>query len=299
MRRTPRRVGSDGLHVRENGRWAEIKLSFFDHFIPTAIDATEAKHRRVYIDLFAGPGLNADKDQAAREFSGGALRVLQAKGRKRPDLTFTDAVLINLDSTDHTALERRVNRLGEQGALMVPRERIQILHEDANRVVATLLKRFHRLDYFLVFVDPEAPRQWPWSSVRALKAGQHKSVDFYCLLPLEMGLRRLLNFGPGPKRTEYEHAFDAFFGCSEWREIVERRFSKAQSQQMTRDLEQLYLSQLRRFWKYADHIVQVRGRRKQGLYRMVFASSHPAGRDIARWASRVTEEAEHPRLRGL
>ena len=49
-------LAADGLSARINGEWAEAKLSFLDYYAPVAIDATEQKHRRVYIDLFAGPG---------------------------------------------------------------------------------------------------------------------------------------------------------------------------------------------------------------------------------------------------
>jgi three-Cys-motif partner protein len=282
--------------VRESGSWAQSKLAFIDHFVPTAIDATQSKVRRVYVDLFAGPGMNADKERPEKEFVGGALRVLQMTGRKRTDLAFTDAVLVNVDQSDHQALTARIDRLEAEHRLIVPRESIITLHADANSSIPRIMSRFDKLDYLLIFADPEAPRQWPWKSVEALKEGGHQSVDLYCLLPIEMGLRRLLNFRGPVKRTDYEAAFDAFFGCTEWRAIVERRPTKAQSQQMGRELEELYLKQLRGLWKYADHIVTVRRRQKQGLYRMVFASSHPAGRDIATWAKKVTEELDQPRL---
>ena len=56
----PTRIASDGLRARENGEWAVTKLLFLDRFGPTAIDATRRKHNRVFVDLFAGPGMNID-----------------------------------------------------------------------------------------------------------------------------------------------------------------------------------------------------------------------------------------------
>jgi hypothetical protein len=38
-------VASDGLPARRNGAWARDKLSFFDEFLPPALQATNAPHQ--------------------------------------------------------------------------------------------------------------------------------------------------------------------------------------------------------------------------------------------------------------
>lgn len=89
----PRLSATDGLPMRENGEYAKEKLRFLDYYLPSALTATTAKRHRVYVDLFAGPGINAS---AASEYEGGALRALKASSRNGA-VTFTDAVLVNKD----------------------------------------------------------------------------------------------------------------------------------------------------------------------------------------------------------
>lgn len=293
-------VASDGLPAREAGEWAALKLDFLSWFGPIAIDATALKHRRIYIDLFAGPGINVDKAKPGHEFESGALRVLRMVGQTHPELGFTDFVLVNLDPEDHAALELRIDRLREGGAITVPPDRIVRLHGDANALLPSILGRFPKKDYLLVFADPENPSQWPWVSVAALRAHGHESVDLYSLLPLEMGIRRLLKFNPrDAQRTKYAHILTAFFGCDDWRPIAERRHSEAQSKEMLQALEDLYLRRLRNgLWEHVDRALTIRRAGEAGLYRMVFATDHKAGKKIAGWAKRKATERDQPLLGG-
>lgn len=289
--------GSDGLPARENGEWAERKLEFLDFFGPTAIDATITKVRRVYVDLFAGPGLNIDKG-TRKEFASGALRALTMQGKIHTGASFTDAVLVNNDPEDHAALEARIHRMQERGELSLAQDRITLELADANAILPTILGRFHRLDYLLIFADPEAPSQWPWSSVQQLRATGHGSVDLYTLLPLEMGVRRLLDFGgTEADLLRYRAILTAFFGCEDWQPIVRARKTEAQSREMLRKLEDLYVGRLRNgLWQYAERAMAVRHPRGAGLYRMIFASDHEAGKKIATWAKQRAQESDQLRL---
>lgn len=291
------RIAADGLPARENGQWAETKLLFLETFGPPAIDATATKVRRVYIDLFAGPGINVNKHRPDHQFESGALRILRMVGAARPDLAFTDVVLVNLEAGDQAALAARIELMAAHGQLVVPRDRIELVHGDANDVIPGILRKFHLLDYLLVFADPENPSQWPWSSVSALRAQGHHSVDLYTLLPLEMGIRRLLHFTAG-ERIDNDHIITAFFGCELWRPIVGQRKTEAQSMDMLRRLEELYVARLRNLWKHADRVVAVKRIEGQGLYRMIFASDHEAGQKIAAWARKHAEGSEQLRLGG-
>jgi three-Cys-motif partner protein len=280
----PQATANDGLRARVNGEWGETKLSFLDHYGPTALDATERKVRRVYADLFAGPGCNV-REPGGPEFEGGALRALKMRGARFPVVSFTDAALVNLNRLDHEALEQRVARLVDGGECLVPRDRIEIRRADANDCLPELLSRFHRLDYILAFADIEAPKQWPWTSVEALKAQGHQSIDLYMLFPLEMGINRLLAYDEAD-RERHGPVLTRFFGNDRWREVVGRRPTSAQAPELRRSLEELYLSQLRQLWTHADKVMNVRLRGQQGLYLMLFASDHEAGQRIAQWAKR-------------
>jgi three-Cys-motif partner protein len=279
----PQATARDGLRARVNGEWAEAKLSFLDYYGPTALEATLLKVRRVYMDLFAGPGINV-REPAGPEFEGGALRALRMRG-VRSGATFTDAVLVNLSRLDHEALQERVSRLVQSGESLVPGDRTDIRRADANECLPEILSGFHRRDYILAFADIEAPRQWPWTSVQALKAQSHESVDLYMLFPLEMGINRLLAYNEAD-RERYGPVLTRFFGNDGWRELAARRRTSAQAPEFRRDLEELYLSQLRGLWRYAGKVMDVRLRGRQGLYRMLFASDHEAGQKISDWAKR-------------
>jgi len=275
----------DGLEARAAGEWARAKLAFIDYFGSAAIDATLKKRDRVYIDLFAGPGVNI-LEETGEEFEGAALRILQRVGVSHPEKSFTAATLVNIEREDHAVLKERVTSLCRAGRSKVPEAKLDHRLGDANALIPSILSAHHPQAYVPVFADLENPSQWPWSSVEALRDGGHESLDLYLLFPFEMGIRRLLNFQGGPVCTPGNATIlDAFFGCDEWRPIAESRVTQTQSRQMARELEGLYLKRLLRHWQYVQRTAVMHLEGQRGLYRMVFASDHEAGKKLARWAS--------------
>jgi three-Cys-motif partner protein len=272
---SPSLIGKDGLRVRHNGQYAKLKLDFLDMYLPSALNATQRKPRRAYIDLFAGPGRNSDGHV---EFEGGALRALQAIGRGS-STSFTDAVLVNLDQADHAALSERVARLCTSGLSRVPLDRVGRLLGDANVMIEEIVSRFHPRDYLLVFADIEAPKQLPFATLQRLKA-RHQSVDLYVLFPLEMALKRLVAYNPR-RREQWAPTLDAFFGCEDWGGLADQlRANPDRKADLGRALTELYCRQLRTLWEDATPTVDVFLRRRQRLYRMIFAASHEAARRI-------------------
>lgn len=274
-------LAADGLRARESGAWAEVKLAFLDHFCPPAIQATARKRQRYYVDLFAGPGINVPR-AGGTEFEGSPLRVLRYRGRPREDLSFTHAAFVNADPRDHEALTTRVERLVEAGQSRIPRENIQFIPGDANNKVAELFQQIPMQAYAFVFADMEKPKQWPWESMRRLRAFGHTSVDLYMLLPLDMALMRLFSYAEN-RRKPYARVLTAFLGTEAWRDLVKRRPTTAQSKQLQKEIVELYLEQLRTLWREAGEMVDVYLRGRQRLYKMLFASDHPAGKRIAEW----------------
>jgi len=272
----------DGLLARDTGPWGLTKLSFLDYYCPAAIQATERKLQRYYVDLFAGPGINVVRENPTTEYEGSPLRVLRYAGQQREDLSFTHAVFINDMRRDHRALEARVARLVESGQSRLVRENIELIRDDANRAVSGVLGHIPKRAYVLVFADMEAPKQWPWKSMTALKAQGHDSVDLYTLFPLDMAIMRLLAYGKD-HFDRYADALTRFFGTDAWRALASRRLTDAHSPQLRRDLVNLYLSQLRTLWKHAGEMLDVYLRGEQRLYKMLFASDHPAAKGIADW----------------
>src|SRR5213075_2593676 len=87
-----------------------------------------------------------------------------------------------------------VERLVKSGRSRLDLENIDLISNDANRAVSQVLRGIPKRAYVLVFADMEAPKQWPWESMRALKAQGHESVDLYTLFPLDMAIVRLLAY---------------------------------------------------------------------------------------------------------
>lgn len=273
-------IASDGLRARENGAWARDKLSFIDDFVPPALQATQRKRERWYVDLFAGPGKNVD--DAGEEFDGAALRALRAVTSNDARVAFTHAVLVNLDSEDHAALTRRVDALDE---LRPPRRHVELLDGDANLVVHRIMRGIDPRAYAFVLADIEAPKQLAWSTVKALKAHGHESVDLFVLFPLAMALNRMLSYR---RETVEESAavLTRFFGCEDWRPLVEQRVTDAQSPELRRSALDLYMRRLRELgWAHVLVGRDVKRVGNSGLYKMIYASNHPAGRNLGEWSA--------------
>lgn len=290
-------VAEDGLRARDNGPWGKTKLSFLDEYCPAAIQATARKHHRYYIDLFAGPGRNVVRGGSGQEFDGSPLRVLRYAGAGTQNIAFTHAVFVNASRRDHEALETRVLRMVESGMSRIAAGHIKCIHGDANALIASILAGIPREAYVLVFADMEAPRQWPWESMRALKAAGHKSVDLYALLPLDMAIMRLISY-EASGRERYAGTLDQFFGTDAWRSLAERRVTGGRSKELRQALVDLYLRQLRTLWQDAGPMVNAYLRGQQRLYKMLFAADHPVANRIAAWIKRNTTEGDQRNLFG-
>ncbi len=281
-RRNGNPVAPDGHHARPNGRWADDKLSFLDRYLVPALRiATPHFRHRVYVDLFAGPGVFFD-ERLREFFPGGALRVLDASGAsaRLRDRQFTHAVLVNLDRDDHDALSARIDALDADGRLTIPRANIQLVHDDANAVVQRLGRLLPASPYVFAFVDPEKPEQWPWQSCVALRRAVPKALDLYLLYPGMMALNRCISYQGHPN----ERALSAYFGCEEWRAIADARRTKAESPEMRQELEALYERQLATLGlAYVRRPRRICRTGACELYTMFFASRKPVAYKLAEW----------------
>lgn len=279
----------DGLVARDSGPWGLTKLSFLDYYCPAAIQATERKLQRYYVDLFAGPGINVIRRTPGIEYEGSPLKVLRYFGLQRHDLSFTHAVFINAMQRDHEALQDRVKRIVESGQSRIPRENVELISKKAHEAIGDVLKKIPQRAYILVFADMENPKQWPWDAMKALKAQGHTSIDLYTLFPLDMAIIRLISYKKD-YLERYEEALTSFFGTDKWRSLAKRRLTDAQSPALRRALLDLYLDQMRTLWKHAGEMVNVYLRGEQRLYKMLFASDHPAGKVISEWIKTHSKE---------
>lgn len=280
-------TAGDGLIARAQRSYAKAKLEFLDHFIPPALNATQTKLDRVYLDLFAGPGRNVDPI-TLEEFEGSPVRALQLRGTARGAPAFTRAVLCNLEPAEDQALHTRVERLG---ASKVPLPaRIEYPLGDANLQLPRILTTVNPLAYLLVFADLEGIKDLPWTTVERLRA-RHASVDLYVLFPLEMSLNRLMGANSS-HRAKHEKIMTAFFGCEDWRPIVADWSTDAQGTAKRDALERLYVRQLQRHWRFVQMVEVARFSGDRLLYRMMFATNNDAARRIASWTKRRPRDGQ-------
>lgn len=268
----------DQLRVRRNGAWGEEKLSFLDRYLAPALLATRKKRDRVFVDLFAGPGLNQTK--TGHEYEGSALRALRAHAPSKPDLHFTRAVLINRCGLDHATLEQRINHLVARGETRLPRAQIDVRQGDANVVLADILATIHPQAYAFVLADPTAPKQLPWRTIETLSPPGRTSMDFYVLFPLSMGLVRLCSWRDVQDPVQVE-TLNEFYGSELWQQI--RRTTNGQARLFRQALLDHYLARLRQRWKYVTVVRDVNRGQRHGLYKMLFCTNDDAGHRIARW----------------
>jgi three-Cys-motif partner protein len=127
--------------------------------------------------------------------------------------------------------------------------------------------------------------------VQAIKMHKHESVDLFLLFPLDMALNRMLSYRQETVEQSTA-ALNNFFGCEDWRPLVSGRITGAQSPDLRRAILDLYLRRLRELgWAHAMVVRDVKRVGASGLYKMIYASNHPAGKNIAEWS------AEQPRKR--
>lgn len=274
----------DGLIARRNGSWAREKLSFFDDYVPPAIQVTQAKFSsRYYVDLFAGPGVNIDDDGA--EFEGAALRVLKTGATAKPHVGFTNAVLVNVDELAHLALEYRVNRHCEDGRCLIPTARVKCIHRDANAAVTEIMRAIPKYSYLLVFADIEKPNQLPFTTVQAIKAQGHTAVDFCVLFPLDMALVRMLSFNR-VSVEENARALTSFLGTERWRDYLAQRRTTNDNPELYQAIQELYCEQLRGLdWKYVEETRYVHRRGNARLYKLLLATNNEVGKKLAVWSA--------------
>ena len=258
----PKLIASDGLRARDNGAWAREKLDF--------------------LDLFAGPGINMLRG-LTDELEGSPLRALALHADGDVPHGFTHATFVNRSLGDHRALLERVRRRTEAGSSLIPANAIHCVHGDANEELPGLLAGIHPKAYIFVFADITAPKQLPWSTLELLSpAGSHGSIDLYVLFPLDMAVIRLISFNK--KATDNCAAvLTTFFGCEEWRALSDRRLTSAQSPELRRGLENLYVGRLRKLWGHAVTVADIRRGPKHRLYKMLFATSNLPAFKLAKW----------------
>ena len=285
-------IASDGLRARNNGSYAKAKLDWLQRYLIEGLKVAKQKQDRVYVDLFAGPGVSVDK-HTGEEFESGALRAITLQSRAATGEPMTEAFLVNLDENDHRALTQRVERLNEEMRLRIPRSRIHLIHGDANVAVHQIMALIHPRAWVFVFADPEEAGQFPFSTVQALKSRGHSSVDLYTLFPLQLDIQRNLSYRPR-RQIAFAAKLDAYFGTDLWRPVYEARQTSAQGREFRDQMEALYCRQLEVLWTKASCVARIKMGGERVLYHMIFAGTNEAALRLAGGVAQAEQRAANP-----
>lgn len=277
-------MASDGLLARSAGAWAREKLAVLASFLPPALTITGSFGERVFVDAFAGPGLN--RTESGIEFDGSPLLALTARGQGARALTFSRAELVTFEEWEHEALQARIARAQVGGRIVVPPAGIHQHQGDANVKLLEILAAVPRQSaYTLLVADITSPRQLPFRTLESARALRHRSLDLYVLFPLEMSILRALQWDGADPALQHVH-LDAYFGTPAWRDIYAARKSSGQSADLKQALIDLYARQLRTLWRHVDLVAAPGKSEAAPLYRMFFATDHAAAAKIARGAAK-------------
>ncbi|RPI93567.1 MAG: three-Cys-motif partner protein TcmP [Chloroflexi bacterium] len=270
----------DGLSARESGEWVKEKLFYVQRYIDIFETAMRQKswRRRIYIDLFAGPGKCVIR--GTNEYLLGSPLLALKTQYPFTDYYFGDFEQQNIDCL----LER-------SRSSKVPQNHIHPLTGDANLKVREIVKDIEHSDkpfiqgtgscLNLAFLDPEG-LELEWSTVEAL--GKMKTMDLIIHYS-QSGLTRNLD---KYSDTEGDNIIDQFFGDRDWRNVYKNASLKRETIGIHRALIDYYKAKLGRLGYVVindqQHTVReplIRNTETHTpLYRLVFASKHPLGNRI-------------------
>jgi three-Cys-motif partner protein len=280
---------NDGLLARESGEWVKEKLYYIKRYIDIFEVAMRDRswRRRIFIDLFSGPGKCIVRD--TNEFLlGSPLLALQTQ------YPFTDYYFGDLEQYNIDSLKQRVSESS------IPKDRIHLLVGDANSNVRDVVTEISQFDKFirgvlpclnLAFLDPEG-LELEWKTIETLA---HLNRMDLIIHYSQNGLTRNLDKSYA---TQKDTIVDSFFGDRKWRDVYRNALSKRESIGVHRALIDYYKSKLSNLGYVvindSDEVAQeplIRNtQRNAPLYRLIFASKHPLGNKI--W-NEVTKKDIH------
>lgn len=197
--------------VRPGGAQTRVKLSIVGDYLKRFTVASRTAPDRIYIDGLAGSGQGIDP-RTGETYDGSAKLCFDV------DPPFTECYLIEIDA----------GRAAELRALEREYPQARVLPGDVNVAIPKLLASLNPKAPTFAFLDAEST-ELGWETIEALaehKRGRGRyKVELLILFPLQMSVRRLLDFKSGVGvKPEHARRLDFVLGAeSPWREIVQRR----------------------------------------------------------------------------
>lgn len=281
------RMEPDGLPMRKVNNWTPDKLALLAYYLEPFANLCHDKAGGWYfLDGFAGNGGN-DARQLGKYKGSALIGATQQPEAKR-------VVLVEKSPRNIQALRKRCER---------ERPDTVVIAGDCNEVIRRALSHFdYRQFPAFCVLDPEG-MELAWETVEiCAKAREKNNPD-----DEKPALHELLIYfsTPGVIRTAAvtdqrmiagdENALRRVFGNDDWRPIAERQRAGALSGKAAgREYLALYKGQLEELgYEYVMSRPSI-GTRGNLIYHLVFATTHPAGRNIMQDALRSAYASQLP-----
>ena len=263
-------TGSDGLPVRETGRWVYDKNYYIERYFDIFSRGVgkKWKGKLAYVDLFAGVGRNFVRENKD-EVDGSPLLALKHGFAK---YVFVDKPHIM------KVLEKRISGHPK-------RSMITTLAGDCNDVISDVLAVVPSNHLTLAFIDPTGIHI-KFEAIRRLVVD--RKVDL--LMTIQFGMAIRMNLRQYLKADRA--ALDSFMGTKNWRD--DYREGESISQIGRRVLER-YRNQLTtlKYTTVRDREIEVRSdARNLFLYVIVLASRHALGAEYWRKVTAVAPSGQ-------
>jgi hypothetical protein len=130
------------------GDWTRDKLKILEQYLPGYLGATTRALERVYIDGFAGPGLNR-LERSGETIKGSPLIALDAHAQNGTAFSRLFFIEYERKNVDELAELVREHPIGS---------RAQVLHGDVNVQLPRVLSQINVKSPIFLFLDPEGRR---------------------------------------------------------------------------------------------------------------------------------------------
>ncbi|MDB5320003.1 MAG: hypothetical protein JWN40_1634 [Phycisphaerales bacterium] len=257
----------DGLLTPDVKPWSADKHYFLRRFIDGFTTAMRDKWPALhYIDLFAGAGI--ENVEGLGLDWGSPLIAAQAPHR------FTRLHLCELDKDKFAALQIRSTGFPQP---QMP----QLLHGDANKKVAEIVRTLSHGTLSLAFLDPYGLHL----HYQALQQIASRKADLIIFFPDHLDALRNWEayYADDP-----ESNLDLFLGTGEWR----MRKAQTPPDRWIDVLREIYEQQLRKLGYTEFEYERIRRSDQRPLYRLIFCSRDKAGGKIWRGISQRSPDGQ-------
>jgi len=257
----------------EIGPWSEVKLDIIRKYAQAySLVLTKQKFYHVYIDAFAGAGIN--RSRTTGEFIPGSP--LNALWVKPP---FNEYHFIDLDNAKVDALEDIAGERGE----------VYIYHGDCNEILLEQIfprVRWEEYKRALCVLDPYG-LHLNWTIIET--AGRMRSIEIFLNFPIMDMNRNVLHKSLEKVSPEQIQRMNSFWGDESWRDDIyksqEDLFGKTHDRKVQRANEIVAKAFRQRLqsvagFKYVPAPVTMRNSKGATLYYLFFAAQKPVSADI-------------------